>query len=143
VGSLQVFLTHTLLLLLEHGARLYMFPREGLSVHCLPLAQQHICFLNNQQLVHFKLGSARCVKSRNPYFSAGIPFGSSAEQATAEPSPLRDGHAASIWKLLLHTLSIICKPRAEGNSEGSDSPMPHEKAHFPPRQPHSQKRLIK
>lgn len=34
-------------------------------------AQQHICFLNSQQLVHFQLGSAHHVKSVSRYFFWG------------------------------------------------------------------------
>lgn len=74
-------------------AGLKIFPQEGLCAVCLSPAT---CLLsNNQQLVHFQLGSVHCIKPVSLYFLQGFPVAPQLSKQQQSPFPLGMGRLSA------------------------------------------------
>lgn len=107
-------------------------------------AQQHVCFLNIQQLVHIQLGCTHHVKFISLYFFLqGFPVVLLLSKQQQSPFPLGTGTLLASGNCLCAHWVSSASPEWRAAVRAWTPPTHHEKAHFPPRQAHSQKMLIK
>lgn len=73
-------------------------PSGGACFTLSASAQQHVCFFNSQQWVHFQLGSARCSQSSSLQFLRRGSWWFPSSPAL----PCGAGQAIRVWKLASH-----------------------------------------
>lgn len=109
----------------------------GGALHSLSASAQQRLLWNNQQLVHFQLGSAHCIKPVSLYFLQGFPVVPQLSKQQQSPFPLLMGMLLAC-KNCLHACWVWSGSPKWGAAARAVK-RSCEKAHSLPSQPHSQK----
>lgn len=128
-------IAYTHLTAAQARAGLKIFPQEGLRAVCLSPAT---CLLsNNQQLVHFQLGSVHCIKPVSLYFLQGFPVAPQLSKQQQSPFPLGMGMLLASKNCFNACWVSSVSPKWGAAVRAVKRSC--EKAHFLSGQPHSQK----